>query len=588
MVENIFVESSGSTQFALLLSTSQRDAFIANLSSEQLLEGKVVKVLSDNTFLIRFKGLEVVAESMIPLKPGQQIQVKVVQTHPQVMMSLLTGSIPEGKALSVLRTPVESLGNKQINLLLSPSQREAFITNLTSGQLLEGKVVRILSDTTFLVNFRGLEVAAESMIPLKPGQQIQARIAQTHPQVVMDLVKEVIPGQKISDALRVPAELPGNKQVALLLSPSQREAFIANLISGQLLEGKVVKTLGDTTFLVKIKGLEVVAESTISMKPGQQVQVKVVQIHPQVVMDLVTEMIPEQKALSLIRSYLPLQVHWGELIESLGKVLTGKELYLLEMVVDKKMLEEVLSCLSSITFNEDKVGDSNKVRQFIENSGLTYESKLKQSLLLKGRLPERLEETVEKDFKGLLLRISQKLEAAAERLGKGGDVILKGKMGDLLKAVNSSIKRIEFHQLVNYLTTKNDEQLVFQVPFALPEGIKTAELYIRYGGQKGKKKKGREDDFHIVFLLNLRGLGDLRIDTRLFKKKISCKIQVKNGKTADFVKSHLAELSRRLESLDYKVEKIECIASSKGNVVNNNVSLKGFSLLEMKLLDVVV
>ncbi|MEE8380354.1 MAG: hypothetical protein V3R78_00560, partial [Thermodesulfobacteriota bacterium] len=177
MVENIFVESSGSTQFALLLSTSQREAFIANLSSEQLLEGKVVKVLSDNTFLIRFKGLEVVAESMIPLKPGQQIQVKVVQTHPPVMMSLLTGSIPEGKALSVLRTPVESLGNKQINLLLSPSQREAFITNLTSGQLLEGKVVRVLSDTTFLVNFRGLEVVAESMIPLKPGQQIQARIA---------------------------------------------------------------------------------------------------------------------------------------------------------------------------------------------------------------------------------------------------------------------------------------------------------------------------------------------------------------------------------------------------------------------------
>ena len=587
MVENIFVESSGSKQFALLLSTSQREAFIANLSSEQLLEGKVVKVLSDTTFLIHFKGLEVVAESMIPLKPGQQIQVKVVQTHPQVMMSLLTGSIPEGKALSVLRTPVESLGNKQINLLLSPSQREAFITNLTSGERLEGKVVRVLSDTTFLVNFRGLEVVAESMIPLKSGQQIQARIAQTHPQVVMDLVKEVIPGQKISDVARVPAELLGNKQVALLLSPSQREAFIANFISGQRLEGKVVRVLSDTTFLVKFRGLEVVAESTISMKPGQQVQVKVVQIHPQVVMDLVTEMIPEQKALSLIRSYLPLQVHWGELIESLGKVLTGKELYLLEMVVDKKMLEEVLSCLSSITFNEDKVGDSNKVRQFIENSGLTYESKLKQSLLQKGRLPEHLEKTVEKDFKGLLLRISQKLEDAAERLGKGGDVILKGKMGDLLKAVNSSIKRIEFHQLVNYLTTKNDEQLVFQVPFALPEGIKTAELYIRYGGQKGKKKKGREDDFHIVFLLNLKGLGDLRIDARLFKKKISCKIQVKNGKTADFVKSHLAELSRQLESLDYKVEKIECIASSN-DTVNNNISLKGFSLLEMKLLDVVV
>ncbi|MBW1824158.1 MAG: hypothetical protein JRI87_06295 [Deltaproteobacteria bacterium] len=75
---------------------------------------------------------------------------------------------------------------------------------------------------------------------MKPGQQIQARIAQTHPQVVMDLVKEVIPGQKVSDVSRIPAE-PGNKQITLLLSPSQRETFIANLISGQSLEGKVIK-----------------------------------------------------------------------------------------------------------------------------------------------------------------------------------------------------------------------------------------------------------------------------------------------------------------------------------------------------------
>ena len=56
MVENIFVESSGSKQFALLLSASQREEFIANLSSGQLLEGKVVRVLSDYTFLVNFKG----------------------------------------------------------------------------------------------------------------------------------------------------------------------------------------------------------------------------------------------------------------------------------------------------------------------------------------------------------------------------------------------------------------------------------------------------------------------------------------------------------------------------------------------------
>jgi hypothetical protein len=382
-------------------------------------------------------------------------------------------------------------------------------------------------------------------------------------------------------------ESPVNKRFNIVLPASQRITFIANLTLGQLVEGKVMRLLSNHTYLINFMGFKVVAESMISLTPGQQIQVRVVQTNPQVVMSLVTEMVPEQKALSLIRSYLPLQIHWGGLIESLSEVLTDKGLYLLEMVVDREVLGKVISCLSSLSFGTDKMVDSRNIKQFIENSGLFYESKLKQSLFLEESLPKQLMKIAEKDFKGLLLSLSQKLEDASGRLDEGRDVISSGKVGNMLRMVNSSIKRIELHQLVNYLTTRNDQQLVFQIPLILPEGIKTAQLYIRYGHQRGKKRGVKQDDFYIVFLLNMKSLGDLRIDTHFFKKRISCKIQVGNKETANFVKKNLSKLSQQLESSDYKVEKLDCIVSN-GEDVKKEAPLQGFSLLKMRLLDIVV
>jgi len=234
------------------------------------------------------------------------------------------------------------------------------------------------------------------------------------------------------------AESIAHKEFTLLLSPSPKSTFIANLDLGQLLEGKVVRSLGNHRFLIDFAELKVVAESMVPLKPGQQIQVRAVQTHPQVVMSLVTEGISDDKELSLIRSYLPSRINWGELVENLGKVLTGKELHLLEMVVERKLLEKVISSLSSLSFNEEKVGSSEKIRQFVEHSGLLYESKLREFLLSGKMLPKQFVEIVEKDFKGLLLKLSQELEKTVEIMNKDGDIILKNKVLNLLSTVNSS------------------------------------------------------------------------------------------------------------------------------------------------------
>ena len=376
-----------------------------------------------------------------------------------------------------------------------------------------------------------------------------------------------------------------NKQFTLVLSPSEKSGFTAGLTTGQLLEGKVLEALGNHQFLIDFKGIKVVAESMLELTAGQHMQVKIMQTAPRVVMNLVTDGTGEQKALSLLRAQLPSHIDWGELTANLAKVLTKEKLYQLEMVVDKNVLEKVSSSLSSLPLSKDEVGDGAKLKEFIERSGLLYESRLREAFLLNKVMPKQLREILEKDFKGMLLKLSQELKEAAGKIHKGADVSLKSNVQNLLQVVNSSVEKIELHQLVNYLTSKNDQQLVFQIPIVLPEGIKNAELYVRSGYQKKKKGEGDLDDCHIVFLLTMKSLGDLRIDTQVVKKKMRCTIQVENSTIARFVEKNLSELSHRLASLDYTIEKLACTV--KSHKEEKTFPLEGFSLLEMRLVDIV-
>jgi hypothetical protein len=356
-------------------------------------------------------------------------------------------------------------------------------------------------------------------------------------------------------------------------------------VTGQLLEGKVLEALGNHQFLIDFKGIKVVAESMVEVTPGQHMQVKIVQTAPRVVMNLVADGSAEQKALSLLRAQLPARIDWGELTESLAKVLTKEQRYQLEMVVDKNVLEKVSSSLSSLSLGRDEAGDGAKIKEFIERSGLVYESRLKDALLLHKVMPKQLREILETDLKGLLLKLSQELEEAGGKMHPSGDASLRSTIHNLLQTVNSSVEKIELHQLVNCLTSKNDQQLVFQIPIALPEGIKNAELYVRSGYQKSRKGKGDTQACHIVFLLTMKSLGDLRIDTQVAKKKMRCTIQAENSTIARFVEKNLSDLSQRLTALDYTIEKLTCTV--KRNEGGKIFPLEGFSLLEMRLVDVV-
>jgi hypothetical protein len=479
-----------------------------------------------------------------------------------------------------------SVLEKQFFLSLSPSQGRAVIANWTVGQLMEGKVEEVLGGQEFLINFKGIKVVAQSTAPLNVGQSIQAKVAQTSPQVILNLVVDnnEEPNTSTFQRSHLPSTTQGEGLAEKLGKIFSGEKLRANATVGQLLEGKVEEVLGERNFLINFKGFKIVAESTVPLNARQPIQVKVAQTSPQVILNLVMDGVDEQKALALIRSHLPSSTSLADLVEKLGKVFAGEKLYQLELAVDKTVLEKVMSSLSSLSVNKDVAGNPENLKQLVDRSGLSYEAKLKDVLLSNRVLAKNVNALADKDLKSLLLRLSQDLEKVPGVIGKEGNLQGNHPLHSLLELVNASIEKIETNQLVNYLTARNDQQVVLQIPVVLPEGIKTAELYIRSGG-RGKKEKTTDDNCHIIFLLTMRNLGHLRIDAQVTEKKIGCTIQVDNRKIADFVERNLPELSRRLSELDFAVEKLSCIIKKSDS--ERIVPLEGFSLLEMRLVDTV-
>jgi hypothetical protein len=480
----------------------------------------------------------------------------------------------------------ESALDKQLTLLLSSSQGRTISANYAVGQLLEGKVEEVLSGQSFLINFKGFKAVAESTVPLNAGQSVQVKVAQTSPQVVLNLVMEGAEEQKALTFLR--SNLPSSTNWASLAGKLGTvltgEKLSANYAVGQLLEGKVEEALSGQHFLINFKGVKVVAESTVPLNAGQSVQVKVAQTSPQVILNLAMDGIEEQKALTFLRANLSSSTSWADIVAKLEKILTGEKLYQLDLAVDKGVLEKVVSSLASLSVNKDVADNPENLKQLVDRSGLSYESKLKDALLSNTGLSKNLNALVEKDLKGLLLKLSQDLEQVLGVMNKDGKAPVNPILNNLLEVVNASIEKIEINQLVNYLTSRNDQQVVLQIPVVLPEGIKTAELYIRSGGKRGKKGKTAED-CHIVFLLTMRNLGNLRIDTQVMEKKMKCAIQVDNREIARFVERNLPDLSQRLSGLGYRVEKLSCMVTKPDT--KKIVPLEGFSLLEMRLVDIV-
>ena len=116
--------------------------------------------------------------------------------------------------------------------------------------------------------------------------------------------------------------------------------------------------------------------------------------------------------------------------------------------------------------------------------------------------------------------------------------------GKLMAQVNQAVSNIELQQLTHHFAKEEQHPLLLQLPENLLGEEDRFKIYI-FPDQR--EDADRESDFHnrifnLVFLLNLSALGDLRIETKIFKDEISIHITGSNSDAIQFIQAHVPEL----------------------------------------------
>ena len=341
--------------------------------------------------------------------------------------------------------------------------------------------------------------------------------------------------------------------------PYNREIqLISKLNIGEILEGRVVEYLNNHKAIVDFKGMEILAETKSPLSQGEHIMVEVARLRPKITLNILPKNIfPSDKPPSLLKMYLPHQAPIGQLIESLQRILSEKQLTQ-QTAFDNSIYQNLKEILSNIVFSDKKMPQPEFLQNFITQSGLLYESKLKR-LLMKNPMPESLD-YIKTDLKGILLKISQNLnlDRHTSQLTGTGDGLFNDKMEYFLKTVKAFINNIELNQLTNYFTKQNEGYLYLQIPLAFQDGTDSADLFL-FHNRRGKHGNDEKEDFSLVFLLSMEGLGNLRIDTNVKKKDIHCRIAVETYEVAQFIGGSLPGLRDRLSALGFSVETLDCI-----------------------------
>lgn len=339
-------------------------------------------------------------------------------------------------------------------------------------------------------------------VPLPEGS-IRAKVAAVEPKIVL----EVDPGS--------------------LEAPSSPPEFVP----GQLLNALVVGVSENGGRFIEIAG-RVYTTGPSDLEPGTQMSVRVVDLHPHVVLkveDLLTAQ--EAAALNYIRSEIS--------SSALPRLLS--ELFEAAATLDPAglppELRPALQALQDLALplQPDQLG-ADQLRQWTERSGLHYESRLVQ-LLDDGDVAGAVA-AARNDLKGALLHLLNGPPREAWPAGSG----------ELLHLAGRTVKHLETQQVSNFLSQIHSQTLKLFVPLALQGDIQLAPLLIQFQREGSAGKQAPEEGmFRALFLLDLEALGKTRVDVQLRGGRIQAQFYLEEPGAAAFLRTRLEELGRDLE-----------------------------------------
>lgn len=301
-----------------------------------------------------------------------------------------------------------------------------------------------------------------------------------------------------------------------------QEAGVDRLFTkGEIVQGRVVRSLGKEGALVRLRGMNMLAATQKTLATGQSILVKVEQVKPNFVVSLLLNDTPvQEKTAALLRLYLPSAMPVGSVISELEMLLASLKPAALKGSGLESIMAELKNAIMKYT------GEGKNV---LEMLGLFHEWELSR------KKPSQ-------NLKRSLLAVRRNLEKLMEK-----DPALYRKA---LTKVTRALHNIELRQLLNLVDRQ--EVKSWQLPYWDGGAIASARLYI--SSESSGKRKNREADepTRLWLMLEMSRIGPLRLDISASRKSLKGIFYLLTDDVVTEVKGHLPELVESLTAAGYQ------------------------------------
>jgi hypothetical protein len=306
----------------------------------------------------------------------------------------------------------------------------------------------------------------------------------------------------------------------------------------QIIHARVLKLLPRGNAQLLVNGQKVVAKTALLMKPGEEIQLKVL----------------EQKDNIILKLMGPVQKMTTRQISSLVGFFSKNE-----SMLDPTGIKtaNVKALLYDMALKSDDP-DETFLPKLIEKSGLVWEKKVAQALLgntVSPDIKDKLDMLLKQDIKGNILK-----ELSGADPGKF----------EALKTAAAFSETLENFQVLNHHSSDSGR---FLLPFPIfsESAFSFGQLLIDTGDKTKKDNKDADKLIQLSFLLDMSRLGPLRADFSILKKKMTGRFLLKDDDTCKYVESMIPELKIRLAGIDYQVHQITCITAEKKDIQHSSL-----------------
>jgi hypothetical protein len=349
---------------------------------------------------------------------------------------------------------------------------------------------------------------------------------------------------------------PVNQIKTDVIEISRVNPALKGIVTGETLPVTVLEKMAGNKYLLALKNLQIPATSEIPLKTGEKLLVKVSSLQPQIVLNVVNN---EQGSADVVNeklrqwranpeALLQMIVKAGEFV----KLISSPDL---PLKLSAKDIGKLISLFENIIFSPRTKNNPLFLKEFVSKTGLLLENTLKQLVAeaAKGIMGKPLED----NLKTLLLKVSSAVQETLQNISKL-DPQMTAKLTALAAFTSEALQTIETRQVVNTVFQDSDNGLILQVPVALADGFRLADIFIVPEDKDGWSKK-KFSSCSVAIFLDLDVLGKIAVTVGIREGSCHCLIKCAEEESRNLICTKLDELKNSLVETGYRVDYIDCI-----------------------------